>query len=164
MDFKIQIRGTAEDPILQFSGDLLGNHSFPLKISTEQRSLTLEMDGFSRMNSIGVRQWDQWMAALRKSNPNLVINLVKIPTFFVELFCVIHDFVPRPYAVKSFYLQYYCENCEKSVDVFFDCQSASGFPRNVKDLPTVQCDQCKSSLQMDFISDRIFYFLEKSSG
>ena len=164
MDFEIQVRGTAKDPILKFSGDLVGNHTFPLKISKEQHSLTLELDGLSRMISIGVRQWDQWLVALRKANPNLVINLVNIPTFFVELFNVIHEFVPRPYAVKSFYVQYYCESCEKSVDVLFKWQSASDFLKSVKDLPAVQCDQCESSLQMDFNSDRILYFLEKSSG
>lgn len=164
MEFEIQVQGTAQDPVVRISGDLVGNHPFPLKISKEQRTLTIEMEGFSRMNSIGVRQWDQWMGALRKENPSLIINLIEMPTFFVELFNVIHEFVPSPFVVKSFYLQYYCDQCEKSVDVLFKWPSGADFTKSAKDLLPVQCDHCGSTLQMDFNSDRIFNFLQKSSG
>lgn len=163
MEFEAKVLGTLADPTISLVGDLTAPHAFPLKVTKDHRSITFEMDGFTRMNSIGVRQWDQWMAALRAANPKLVIKLVNIPYFFVELFNVIHEFVPRPYVVNSFYLQYYCDSCEKPVDVLVSGQSGA-FPKSVKDLPAMNCDVCQSQLQMDFVSDRIFFFLEKSGA
>lgn len=131
----------------------------PLSVRTDK--VVFELTELERMNSVGVRQWDHWMRAISKSAPKAVIELKGMPGFFVDLFNLIHEFVPEPYRVESFYLPCYCEQCEVSSETLVS-SADEPLPRRVEQLPALACGTCGQQLDVDIVSDRYFQFMKKS--
>jgi hypothetical protein len=161
-DLRIELEGDATDPILRISGQLLGDEPLPLPASSKLSSVTLDLAGLNRINSMGVRQWDRWMVSIRKSNSNTLIRLLHVPSFFVDLFNIIHEFVPRPYAVESFCVPLYCGECDSSLDFLVERNDAGVLPKSLDELPQIDCDRCRIPLQVDVHSGRSLSFLDRA--
>jgi hypothetical protein len=156
------MEGTQSDPILRLEGQLLGDTKLPIQPSAGLNSVTIDLAGLSRINSMGVRQWDRWMVAIRKANSKALIRLVHLPSFFIDLFNVIHEFVPRPYAVESFCIPFYCSKCDRSLDFLVERDATGRLPENVEDFPEIECDHCKIPMQLDIQSGRALNFIDRA--
>lgn len=161
-ELQFDVLGTKVEPLVRLDGQLLGDTQLPIPLPADLISVTLDLAGLGKINSMGVRQWDRWMFSIRKANTRALIRLVHVPSFFIDLFNVIHEFVPRPYAVESFCVPYYCEQCDHSLDFLIERDRAGKLPKNLGGLPEVHCDRCNIPMQVDLESDRCFSFLERA--
>lgn len=161
-EFRFDVQGTEADPIVRLDGQLLGDTQLPIPLPAELRSVTLDLAGLRRINSMGVRQWDRWMVSIRSANSRALIRLVHVPSFFTDLFNVIHEFVPRPYTVESFFVPYYCETCDKSLEFLIEKDEEGKFPQDLHELPDINCEKCGIPMQIDLESDRCFSFLARA--
>jgi hypothetical protein len=162
VELEVQVAGSYDEPVIHLKGKMLGDFPLPIKPNSHFKTVTFDLAELQRMNSMGVRQWAQWMGSIRRPNPDLVIHLLNIPTFFVELFNYIHKFVPEPYSVESFQVAYYCDSCEKTVPLLIGKSASGELPTNTSELPECHCQDCGAPQQFDVASDRFFKFLERS--
>jgi hypothetical protein len=163
-ELQIEMEGTQSDPVFRFEGQLLGENPLPVQPSAGLNSVTIDLAGLSRINSMGVRQWDRWMISIRKANSKALIRLVHIPSFFIDLFFVIHEFVPRPFAVESFCVPYFCEQCDRSLDFLVERDAKGRLPEKLEYLPTIDCAKCNTPMQLDIPSERALAFIDRAEN
>lgn len=156
------MEGNQSDPVFRLEGQLLGDQSLPIQASAGLNSVTIDLAGLNRINSMGVRQWDRWMVSIRKANSKALIRLVHVPSFFIDLFDMIHEFVPRPYAIESFCIPFYCSKCDRSLDLLVERDATGKLPESVEDFPDVECDHCKIPMQLDIQPGRALNFIYRA--
>jgi hypothetical protein len=162
---KLVVMGTKLDPIVSVIGPLNGETPISLADAAGTETIIFDLEHLTRVNSLGVRQWSTFMSGFRKSNPESVIFLKNCPRFFIETMNMIYDFVPGPFAVESFRMPFYCEECDESVEcvaVRGDHYHEMQEPCDKVDVGEVLCPKCNASMEPDFVNTSYFKFLPKS--
>lgn len=110
----------------------------------------INLSGVERINSIGARDWVQWLASLEERGVRPV--LIACSPAVVEQLNRIKNFAGKA-TVKSFQVPYHCATCNREQRLLLHVTDLGAFPHQA---PPCECDVC--GLAMTFIDESGSYF------
>jgi thiol-disulfide isomerase/thioredoxin len=148
---------------LSFSGTIDEDTNFPEVDLSGVASVQLDLNGIKSINSVGIREWLDWIRPVAEKAP---IVLENCPKSMVFQFNMVDGFLPPQSSVKSFFVPFFCESCDKeqnllfnvghevavdggNLKISFDAKQASG------------CGEASCSLEMDVTEAKYFQFLKR---
>lgn len=96
---------------IYLNGVITEDSQLELVDSDGEATLVLDLQGITRINSYGIRQWINNLKRLKEKSPNLIFT--RCPPMVIEQFNMISNFGAEG-VVQSFYLPFYSEKLEKS--------------------------------------------------
>jgi anti-anti-sigma regulatory factor len=111
------------------------------------RRVIIDTRGVTRMNSMGVRNWIDFVELLEQRSPEVVIR--QMPPVMVSQASMITSFVGRS-TIESFLSPWFCPRCENAVE------ELHGFH---DPLPTsIACPKCRTPMELDWDRDAYLAF------
>ena len=162
-DFKAQQKSTPQGLTLVFEGSIDEDVKFPAIDPAIHPNVRIELQGVKTINSVGIREWLNWIRPLSEAAR---ITLVRCPKALVFQLNMVEGFLPKSGRVESFYVPYFCEKCDKEQNVLFTVgKEASAGPAGPAvnfDLAAAKlCPEAACELEMDASEAKYFQFLKK---
>jgi len=117
----------------------------------------IDLAGVERINSLGIRDWVNWMAALEANGTRPV--LVSCSPAIVAQINLVKNFT-RHGAVKSFQVPYHCRECDEDKVIVVETSEMSS---PTAPPPSVRCDSCEHEMDVDEMPESYFAFLGQVS-
>jgi hypothetical protein len=137
---------------VQLRGEINENADFTELGRQLHGDVTLLLDGITRINSCGVREWVNFVRDLRveslvfaRCSPTVVSQLNAIYNFRGDA------------EVESFLAPYVCETCH--VDEYKLLDMAEHFPDEERHVPAFRCARCGGIMTFDELPERYLAFL-----
>jgi hypothetical protein len=108
------------------------------------RRVVIDARGVERMNSLGVRNWIDFIERLEMQSPDVVIR--RLPPVMVWQAGMITTFIGRS-RVESFLSPWFCPRCEATLEQLHGYYDEVPY--------SIACPQCRSPMELD--SDRDAY-------
>ena len=103
------------------------------------RRVIIDTRGVERMNSMGVRNWIDFMDQLQSQTPDIVIR--QLPPAMVSQASMITNFIGRG-RIESFLSPWFCTNCENTLE------QLHGYRDDLP--PAIQCPKCRAPMELDW--------------
>lgn len=122
----------------------------------DAQQVIIDLDGVCGINSLGIREWLQWMASMKNAKRVVLKNC---PKMIVDQMNMVMGFLPANAVVESFYVPYFSEKTgeEKSV-LFINGREFAGphvtAPDNI-------VDKNGDKMEMDVLPAKYFKFLQR---
>ena len=113
----------------------------------------IDLGGVERINSTGVRDWVNWIAALEANGTRPV--LVRCSPAIVAQINLVKNFTGNA-AVKSFQVPYRCRECDEEKTIVVE---TSEMTSPEADPPTCNCGACGHPMEVDEMPEAYFAFL-----
>jgi hypothetical protein len=149
--------GGGERLRVQLRGEINENADFTELGRQLRGDVTLLLDGVTRINSCGVREWVNFVRELKVDS--LVFSRCS-PTVVAQL-NAIYNFRGQA-QVESFLAPYVCETCH--VDEYKLLDTSAHFPRDAspdepRHVPAFRCGRCGGVMTFDDLPERYLAFL-----
>lgn len=146
---------------LVLSGSIDEDSDFNTIPKIEKNLLLIDLSQVTMINSCGIRDWVKWTKTLA---PHVQMHIKKCPKFIIDQINILQGFLPQNSLVLSFYMPYFCEDCNVEKQLLFErgvhFQEATSEKEAFVDYDLeVLCDQCKTAMSMDVIPTKFFKFL-----
>lgn len=105
----IEIKLTEENNYaasLQFIGSINENVFFPELLNKNLKELTLYLNDFESINSVGILAWIRWHIAFKKNNLDLKLYIKNVRSRILSCASIVNGFFPAYCEVQSFYIPY----------------------------------------------------------
>lgn len=139
-------------------GERIDLYGMPLEGIDE---LTIDFEKVNYINSIGVKNWINWMSRIPKKLRVHFVNC--IPAIVNQLNSVV-GFISESGIVESFFVPFACDHCGREDRLVvergkaFEYPSPTNPPRHV--VPeNITCQKCGKEMEMDMLPMRYFSFL-----
>lgn len=119
------------------------------------RRVILDTGELAFINSIGIREWMHFLAALTGGGATIVHERCSEP--LVEQMC----FIPAVRCggtVRSFHAPYECPRCNHEASVLLDVARHNDLLRAMQ-APPMPCPQCGATMELADLPERLFSFL-----
>lgn len=163
VDFKFQEKTDGENLLLVFEGVIDEDVKFPAVDTGKFKKVFIDLKGVKSINSVGIREWLNWMKPL---SDKAQLVFMKTPKALVLQMNMVEGFLPKNGFVKSFYVPFYCEKCDKEENVLFSVgQEIELSPGDYKikfDIATAKlCPEPPCEMEMDASEAKYFQFLKR---
>ncbi|MCC6812068.1 MAG: hypothetical protein IT381_31895 [Deltaproteobacteria bacterium] len=138
----------------ELSGDITEDSEFNAILSEKPLLLTLDLAGIKRINSTGVREWINFMTALRKDGAR--INFERCSVAIVQQLNMIANFADRA-EVHSVFAPYICPSCDTEEAKLVDFKAN---PTPDLEAP-VACPNCKETMEFDDLPESYLAFRQQ---
>lgn len=151
---KTEISGNTH---IQCSGALDENAKLPDNSATFHGDLILKMADVNLINSMGCRNWVNWIKSLKAQG---LIKLVECSPAVIGQANVLTGFLPSNVTVDSFSVPYSCLKCG---DVQLKLFNSKDVIKNGKVTveEEIPCAKCGGTRSMDVVAQKYFIFLRK---
>ena len=89
-----------------------------------------------------------------------LVYFVKCDRAIIDQANMIEGFFPANSFVKSFFIPYYCENCDEQSNIL--CERKNESDKTPTYTQTSACKNCKNEAEIDIIETKYFKFLRKN--
>ncbi len=146
-----QIKQEAPRLELEVSGEIDENSDFSELASKLTAPADLDLQGITRINSTGVREWMTFILALADRGRSL--RLTGCSVAIVQQLNMISGFVGEA-AVQSIYAPYVCPECDATADRLIELSTdlSAQLEENLS------CPECGSGMEFDDLVDHYFSF------
>ena len=160
------LQGTLDEqdkpPRLILSGRIDEHVQFGKLPYPQKGSLTIDLDQVTYINSIGLRNWVQWVVKLKELSQ---IFFRHIRPLLVSQMNVLEGFLPFGAIVESFYVPYYCDECGHEFDVIMKRgkeykEADSTTPERIEIPTSCKCPECSAQADADIIEAKYYKFLK----
>ena len=158
MPLKIDVKPRNEETLIEFSGQFDEDASISDIRIDEKSTLVFDWDKVSSINSCGIREWVHFVEKLPEQ---LKVTFINCPRIIVNQILMINGFILKSFAIKSFYVPYFCEKCEIVKSVLFS-EGREYLNGAVNHPPEQECEKCHSKMEMDVTESSYFRFLKNS--
>jgi len=134
-------------------GEIDENADFSELRSQLVGNVELSLEGITRINSCGVRDWVNWLGKLEGNGTRSV--LVECSPAIVAQINLVNNFTGNG-VVKSFYVPYFCPECDEEKVLLVETSDMGPPPHEP---PTCRCDECDLVMDFDDMPDSYFAFL-----
>ncbi len=145
-NFEANLSG--ETLIILMSGEITEVSRLPEIKNNKVRKMTIDLMGLKYINSGGVRNWLLWMAQAKEILPNVNFEFENFPASFVRQVASIQGFLPPGSSVNSFFVPYYCPNCDHSLEKLVLKQKDL-----LKNIITTKCSKCGEQMEIDAVPE-----------
>lgn len=121
------------------------------------RRVILDTGELTFINSIGIREWMHFLAALTSAGATIVHERCSEP--LVEQMC----FIPAVRAggtVRSFHAPYLCPSCGAESSELLDVAEHRDALRALR-APALPCPNCQQAMELGDVPERLFAFLRE---
>ncbi|MBK7843348.1 MAG: hypothetical protein IPJ71_06570 [Bdellovibrionales bacterium] len=139
-------------------GERIDLYGMPLSGIDE---LTIDFKKVNYINSIGVKNWINWISRVPKK---LKLNLINCIPAVINQLNSVTGFIPANGVVESFFIPYACDKCgheELSLakrGTSYEYPALSRPPKHL--VPeNIVCPKCGEKMEMDMLPMRYFSFL-----
>lgn len=148
---------------LQFFGTIDEDVIFPSVDIAGIKQIVIDLQAVKTINSVGIREWLNWITPLASS---VEMTLMNCPKALVFQFNMVEGFLPANAKVTSFYVPYYCESCDQEDNVLFqvgqDISLQNGTVQiNKKSIKLNSCKEGSCQAEMDVTEAKYFQFLKR---
>ncbi len=158
-EFRYENLQEDETVILKVHGFIDENAEFPEISTLKAGHLVLDLEDVQLINSIGIRKWVLWL-----QNSTIPVTLRRCAPPIIEQVNILLGFIPEGAVVESFFIPFFCEKCNKNVNVLVTegaDYTLPGAHRGKIEAPSSQkCKVCSSPLEMDVLPQKYFKFLK----
>jgi anti-anti-sigma regulatory factor len=117
----------------------------------------IDLGGVERINSVGIRDWVNWLAALESNGTRTV--LVACSPAIVAQINLVKNFTGNG-AVKSFQVPFHCRECDEEKIVLVETADMS---EPGAEPPSCPCPACGRAMDIDEMPESYFAFLGTAS-
>ena len=158
--FKSTAASQGDTLLLTFEGSIDEDVQFP-QIDAALKSMKIDLGKISSINSVGIREWLDWIKPLSE---RLSIVLENCPKSMVLQFNMVEGFLPAKATVTSFQVPYFCDKCDIEKNILFTLgKDISVEGGNVKvalnPQAAVGCKEAECEVEMDVTPAKYFRFL-----
>jgi hypothetical protein len=115
-----------------------------------------DFEGLTLINSCGIRDWVTWMKSIPAGKP---VSFVNCPSILIDQVNMISGFVPASGKIGSFYVPYFCDECDDLKNILFTKgKEFDGEKCEVKE--EIACPTCGEEAELDVIKLKYFKFLK----
>ncbi len=164
MEFKSAATKDGNSLQLKFSGSIDEDTTFPAVDLGGVNTVVIDLNDIKAINSVGIRGWLDW---IRPVAEKAQIQLVNCPKAMVFQFNMVNGFLPPGTVVKSFYVPFFCEKCDKESNVLFRVGqevvvNGTDLKINVDAKSASGCTDADCELEMDVTEAKYFQFLKRA--
>lgn len=116
MEFKVAQKLEGDTLILSLEGAIDEDASFPAIDLAQITKMELDLKNISAINSVGIREWMEWIKPLAAK---VSIRMKNCPKAMVFQFNMVEGFLPQGAVVESFYVPFFCEELDQEENVLF---------------------------------------------
>jgi hypothetical protein len=161
-EFKSQQTQSGSNLALAFTGVIDEDVEFP-QVTPPEGELHIDLQNVSSINSVGIREWLNWITPLAEKSKVILMNA---PKALVFQFNMVEGFLPKNAKVNSFYVPYFCETCDQEYNVLFNVGkevevSAGQYKINYDVKAANLCKGADCEIEMDASEGKYFQFLKK---
>lgn len=122
-------------------------------------SLSLDFEGITLIDSVGVQGWTRFMASIEAS---VNITYKRCSVRIINQMNMFKGFCSgKTVSVESYFAPYYCASCDESSD-FLVAQSHATLSATPS-APAMDCPKCKEHMEFDGVEARYFLFLKSET-
>ncbi len=166
VDFKVHEKTDGDNLLLVFEGVIDEDVVFPAVDTGTYKKVFIDLKGVKSINSVGIREWLNWMKPLSEKAQ---LVFMKAPKALVLQMNMVEGFLPKTGFVKSFYVPFYCERCDKEESVLFsvgqEIELSRGAYKVKFDIASAKlCAEQACEMEMDASEAKYFQFLKRMAG
>lgn len=157
MSFSITNQPEGAKLILKISGGVDEDANFqPVDLSAF-KSVVLDVEGVSAINSVGIREWIKWMKGFPAG---VQVAIRHCPKIIVDQINMVAGFLPPATLIESFFVPYYAESSGTEKMVLFE--NGKQFKDGQLNAPADIKDDSGEPMEMDVIEAKYFKFLKNA--
>ncbi len=115
-EFKSTASENGSNLRLAFEGTIDEDVEFPAVEAGKYQQVTLDLANVKAINSVGIREWLNWIRPLAEKSDFVLENCPKAMVF---QFNMVEGFLPPRSKVASFFVPFYSESEDKEANVLF---------------------------------------------
>ena len=115
-EFKSTLTENGPDLLVALQGTIDEDVVFPEVPAGKFQKITLDLQNVKSINSVGIREWLNWITPLAQNADFLLDNA---PKAMVLQFNMVEGFLPQRAQVRSFYVPFYSESADQEENVLF---------------------------------------------
>lgn len=115
-EFKSTATENGSNLTLAFDGTIDEDVEFPKVEAGKYGLVTLDLKAVKAINSVGIREWLNWIRPLAETSKFVLENCPKAMVF---QFNMVEGFLPPKSEVASFYVPFYSESADQEENVLF---------------------------------------------
>ena len=165
--FKVLQNSNGPELELALSGIIDEDVQFPSFDLSSTKQIVFDLKDVKSINSVGIREWLNWIKALSEKCQIVMKNC---PKSLVFQFNMVDGFLPKGSKVTSLYVPFFCEKCDLEENILFQV----GEQIIVKDgnvsvkfelekIKPCQTAVPECGLTIDITEDKYFQFLKRSN-
>ena len=152
---------TAEDYIIEMSGDLGDDVEFPNKKFRLSQRIIFNCENLRHLSSFAMQKWSRWMKS-QDTRQQFVFRMV--PPRTIDIFNMIDGYLPDESIIESFYVPYECESCghEELLLARRGREFVEALGHNAPKLllpQEINCPKCKSGMKLGVWEAKFLRFL-----
>ena len=114
MSFDVKNETKAGKTVFKFAGNIDENATFPI-FNSLAGDIYIDLKGVKSINSVGIRSWIKWFSSFHQVH----FIFQHCPKSVVMQMNMVDGFLPEGSHVESLQVPFYCESCEKELEVLF---------------------------------------------
>ncbi len=162
-EFKSTAKADGANLTLALIGTIDEDVEFPVVEGGKFQTITLDLKGVKAINSVGIREWLNWIRPLAETAQFILENCPKAMVF---QFNMVEGFLPPQSRVASFYVPFYSESADQEENVLFKVgQEVTAIGGNI----AINYDPKAANLggvddmEMDVTEGKYFQFLRRAT-
>ena len=158
-EFKSAATENGQNLGLAFEGTIDEDVEFPVVEAGKYQTITLDLGNVKAINSVGIREWLNWIRPLAEKSDFILENCPKAMVF---QFNMVEGFLPPRSRVASFFVPFYSESADKEANVLFTVGkevTASGGSVAINYDP--KASGFGDDMEMDVTEAKYFQFLKR---
>jgi hypothetical protein len=159
--FKSTAQADGENLSLNFEGPIDEDVTFPQVDTGNVKKMKINLAAISSINSVGIREWLDWIRPIAEK---VSIVLENCPKSMVFQFNMVEGFLPPRATVSSFYVPYFCDQCDLEKNILFTvgkdiAVDGASLKFATTAQVTVACKEAECKVEMDVTEGKYFRFL-----
>ena len=154
--FKVTEQRMADQVNYEFYGHIDEDTDFGKLPLNGIKKVTIDLAGVNAINSCGIREWIKW---IRTAETGSSFTFKKAQKAIIDQINMIDGFIPKGSNIESFYVPYFCEECDTASAILFTRgkEFNAGRPQVKESIP---CSNCGKNAEIDVIEAQYFRFLD----
>jgi hypothetical protein len=162
-EFKSTATADGANLTLAFQGTIDEDVEFPVVEAGKHPTITLDLKGIKAINSVGIREWLNWIRPLAETSKFI---LEHCPKAMVFQFNMVEGFLPPQARVNSFFVPFYSESADQEENVLFKVGqevTATGGVIAINYDPKAAQLGGVDDMEMDVTEGKYFQFLKRAT-
>lgn len=162
-EFKSTATENGANLTLAFTGTIDEDVEFPAIEAGKYQTITLDLKGVKAINSVGIREWLNWIRPLAEKSKFVLENCPKAMVF---QFNMVEGFLPPQSTVASFFVPFYSESADQEENVLFrvgqEVTASGGAIKINYDAKAANLGGV-DDMEMDVTEGKYFQFLKRAT-
>jgi hypothetical protein len=157
MSFSIAKQPDGARLVVKISGGVDEDANFQPIDTGAFKSVVLDLEGVTAINSVGIREWIKWVKAIPTT---IQLSVSRCPKIIVDQINMVAGFLPPATIIESFFVPYFAESSGTEKMLLFEKDKE--FKDGEIHPPADVKDDSGEEMEMDVIEAKYFKFLKNA--